>query len=270
MFILPYLKLLRLHQPTGVFLLLWPCLWGVALAGGAADLGLTFLFIIGSIVMRGAGCIINDLADIEFDKKVERTKNRPLASGAISKSHAYFVLILMLSIGLCVLFFLNRLAITIALFSMVLVVAYPFMKRITYWPQLFLGFTFNVGVLIGYAQVADRLDLSAFILYLAGIFWTLGYDTIYGYQDIRDDLKIGVKSSAIAISGYPKLMLAIFYSLMSLLLIVTCKIMLFLPVFALLIWQIYSLDVKSPANCLVRFKSNIYVGLLVYLALGLV
>ncbi len=267
-----YLKLIRLHQPTGIFLLLWPCLWGLALANGSNNIQLFILFIVGSVVMRSAGCIINDIIDIEIDKKVERTKNRPLAKGTVSIKEATTLLVFLLSCALIIFMRLNMLAKIIALISLILVIAYPFMKRITYWPQLFLGFTFNIGVLIGYSQASGKLDLAAILLYLAGIFWTLGYDTIYGYQDIKYDLVIGVKSSAIAIGKYPKRILALIYGFMIICIVISLflknvssltYISLIFPT-AILLWQISTLQINNANNCLVRFKSNTYVGLMIF------
>lgn len=267
-----YLKLIRLHQPTGIFLLLWPCLWGLALANGSNNIQLFILFIVGSVVMRSAGCIINDIIDIEIDKKVERTKNRPLAKGTVSIKEATTLLLFLLSCALIIFMRLNMLAKIIALISLILVIAYPFMKRITYWPQLFLGFTFNIGVLIGYSQASGKLDLAAILLYLAGIFWTLGYDTIYGYQDIKYDLVIGVKSSAIAIGKYPKRILALIYGFMIICIVISLflknvssltYISLIFPT-AILLWQISTLQINNANNCLVRFKSNTYVGLMIF------
>jgi 4-hydroxybenzoate polyprenyltransferase len=269
------LKLIRLHQPTGIFLLLWPCLWGIALANQADNIKLLALFIVGSIVMRSAGCIINDIIDIEIDKKVKRTKNRPLAKGSISIKEAAILLLFLLGCALMIFVYLNIMAKSIAIISLILVVAYPFMKRITYWPQLFLGFTFNIGILIGYSQASGKLDLAAFLLYLAGVCWTLGYDTIYGYQDIKYDLTIGVKSSAIAIRKHPKTILALIYGFMMICVAISlflknasilAYLSLTLPT-AILLWQVMGLKVNDVNNCLERFKSNIYVGLMIFVAI---
>ncbi len=267
-----YLKLIRLHQPTGIFLLLWPCLWGVALANGTSNIKLIILMIVGSVTMRSAGCIINDIVDIEIDKKVERTKNRPLAKGTVNIKEAVVLLSILLSVALIIFTYLNILAKIIALISLLLVIAYPFMKRITYWPQLFLGFTFNIGVLVGYSQASNTIDLATILLYIAGVFWTLGYDTIYGYQDIKDDLTIGVKSSAIAIKKYPKFILALIYGLMMLCLVMglflknASNLAYITSIFPamILLWQILTLQINNVNNCLERFKSNIYVGLMIF------
>jgi 4-hydroxybenzoate polyprenyl transferase len=270
--LIEYLKLLRLHQPTGIFLLLWPCLWGVALANDISNINLIFLMTVGSITMRSAGCIINDIIDIEIDKKVERTKNRPLAKGVVTIREAVLLLVFLLSIALIIFTYLNILAKIIALISLILVISYPFMKRITYWPQLFLGFTFNIGVLIGYGQASTNIDLAAILLYIAGIFWTLGYDTIYGYQDIKDDLIIGVKSSAIAMRKQPKFILFLIYILMMICILISlylknagnlAYISLIFPG-VILLWQALTLQINNVNNCLERFKSNIYVGLMIF------
>jgi len=267
-----YLKLLRLHQPTGIFLLLWPCLWGVALANDISNINLIFLMTVGSITMRSAGCIINDIIDIEIDKKVERTKNRPLAKGTVTIKKAALLLVLLLSIALIIFTYLNMLAKIIALISLILVISYPFMKRITYWPQLFLGFTFNIGVLIGYGQASANIDLAAILLYIAGVFWTLGYDTIYGYQDIKDDLIIGVKSSAIAMRKHPKFILSLIYGLMMICILIslhlknTSNLAYVSSIFpgVILLWQALTLQINSVNNCLERFRSNIYVGFMIF------
>ena len=227
---------------------------------------------VGSITMRSAGCIINDIIDIEIDKKVERTKNRPLAKGVVTIREAVLLLVFLLSIALIIFTYLNILAKIIALISLILVISYPFMKRITYWPQLFLGFTFNIGVLIGYGQASTNIDLAAILLYIAGIFWTLGYDTIYGYQDIKDDLIIGVKSSAIAMRKQPKFILFLIYILMMICILISlylknagnlAYISLIFPG-VILLWQALTLQINNVNNCLERFKSNIYVGLMIF------
>lgn len=270
-----YLKLIRIHQPAGIFLLLWPCLWGVALARGTGNLTFIAILILGSVLMRSIGCIINDIVDIDFDKNVARTKNRPLANGGVSIKEAFGLLIVLSLMAICILPYFNTTAFTIAVVSIFLVILYPFMKRITFWPQLFLGVTFNIGSLLAYAQIIGTIEMPVMLLYIAGICWTLGYDTIYGYQDINDDLKIGVKSSAIAIGSSPARTLAFFYFSMILLIAVSTALIdashwtliLLVPPIFLLAWQVYTLDITSPKNCLIRFKSNIYVGLLIFGAL---
>jgi len=198
----PYLRLMRADRPIGTWLLLLPCWQGLALAGAAVDAPLStyllyaFLFSIGAFVMRGAGCAYNDIVDREFDLQVERTALRPIPSGQISVRHAWTFLFALCLVGLFILLQFNALTITLGFSSLLLVSAYPFMKRITWWPQAWLGLTFNWGALMGYAAIAGKLSLAAILLYAAGIAWTLGYDTIYAHQDKEDDALIGVKSSA--------------------------------------------------------------------------
>src|SRR5579862_1529077 len=200
----PYLRLMRLDRPIGTWLLFWPCALGLLLGAtegdrpfeGLRDLWLLVLFGIGSVVMRGAGCTYNDIVDRDIDVKVARTRGRPIPSGAVSVRDAWLFLGAQCLIGLLVLVQLNLFAIELGLASLVLVAAYPFMKRITWWPQAWLGLTFNWGVLLGYAAARGRLDAAAGLLYACGVFWTLGYDTIYAVQDLEDDALAGVKSSA--------------------------------------------------------------------------
>ena len=270
-----YLRLMRVHQPVGIFLLLWPGLIGLGLASrGYPDLKMIIVFIIGSILMRSAGCIVNDLADRKFDKEVERTKNRPLVSGEINSNEALKLLGILLVLSGGLLFFLNKLAILISLSSLLLVVIYPYCKRFTFWPQLVLGFTFNIGALIAWAQVQNTINSPAIALYSGLIFWTLGYDTIYAHQDREDDLKIGVKSTAILFGNKTRKYLHLFYTMTATLLTfagvlsgagVHYLVILCLPI-ALLYWQINSLDIDNPSNCLRRFKVNILVGALVFIA----
>jgi 4-hydroxybenzoate polyprenyltransferase len=195
----PYLRLARLHAPIGTWLLLFPGWWSLTLAaapGGLPDGYLMVLFAIGALVMRGAGCTVNDIVDRDFDAKVARTANRPLASGQLSLNQAVVFLALQLAVGFIILLQLSPLAIKLGIFSLLLVAAYPFMKRITWWPQAFLGITFNWGALLGYAAVTNELAWPPVLLYVAGLFWTLFYDTIYAHQDKEDDALIGVKSTA--------------------------------------------------------------------------
>ena len=197
-----FLELTRLKKPIGFMLLFWPCIWGLTIAydfenGFKQYLFYTFLFLSGSILMRSAGCIINDIADKDFDKNVDRTKNRPLASGKISIKLASIYSLILCSLAFLVLINFNFLTILLAIFSMPFAFTYPLMKRFTYWPQLFLGFTFNYGLLLGWTSINNSISIVALIFYLGAIFWTLGYDTIYGFQDIEDDEIIGVKSTSI-------------------------------------------------------------------------
>lgn len=271
----PYIELMRLHQPVGIFLLLWPCLISLNMANrGNLDITLYIVFIIGSIVMRAAGCIFNDLVDKDFDKKVERTKNRPLANGQISKLQAIKLLVGLLFIALSLLFFLSKLAIIICFLSIPLIAIYPFCKRFTYLAQLWLGITFNLGALVAWTTIHDKITLSPVFLYLAMILWTLGYDTIYAHQDKEDDLKLGLKSTAILLGDKTAKYVNLFYTIMITFIIYAFGIMgpklqffalMSFPV-ALLFWQVSTLDINDRNNCARRFKANILVGALIFIA----
>jgi len=267
----PYLRLARLDRPIGTWLLLLPCWWGAALATPAwPDATMFVLFTIGAVVMRGAGCTVNDLADRKFDARVARTATRPIASGQISVLKAFVFLALQLLLGLSILLQFNAFTVALGASSLLLIVLYPFMKRITYWPQLFLGFTFNWGALLGWAAVKGELSAPAFVLYGAGIFWTLGYDTIYAHQDKKDDVLIGVKSTALKFGDGTKPWLVGFYSITVILLAATGLLANLawpfysgLTLAALhLAWQIKSVDIANSKNCLRRFKSNRDFGLI--------
>ena len=271
----PFGVLARWDRPIGAWLLLWPCWWGLGLAPGWPGLWFAFLFLIGAFAMRGAGCTINDMTDRDLDAKVERTRNRPLASGALTLSQASLFLGAQLLLGLVVLLQFNVNAIIVGLASVPLVMIYPWMKRITWWPQLFLGITFKWGALVGWTAATGFLGWPAVLLYLAGIFWTLGYDTIYAHQDKADDALIGVKSTARRLgSATPEWLLG-FYGFFLLFLAIAGTVVgmgwLFyaglLPVAAHLLWQIRTLDIDEPENCLARFRSNRETGLLVMIAL---
>jgi 4-hydroxybenzoate polyprenyltransferase len=271
----PFAVLARWDRPIGTWLLLWPCWWAVALAPGWPDLRLLALFAIGAIAMRGAGCVINDLADRDLDAKVARTRHRPLASGRLSAGQAVAFLILQLLVGLIVLLNLNRFSVVLGLASMPLVIAYPFMKRITWWPQAFLGLAFNWGALVGWSAVTGELAAPAVTLYVAGILWTLGYDTIYAHQDKVDDALIGVKSSARWLGAATIPWLWRFYAAALLLIALAGWLVAMGPGFYLmlllagghLVWQVRTLDLDDPMSCLARFRSNRAFGLLVFLAL---
>ena len=199
---LEIIKLLRLDKPTGIFLLFWPCAWGLAIGSSSTnDRNLFYyyliLFFLGSIFMRSAGCVYNDIIDRNIDAKVLRTKSRPIAIGSISTTSGWVIILLLICASLIILFQFNLNSIIFGLSSGLLVIAYPFMKRITYWPQLFLGFAFNWGVILGWLVLENTFSLIPILLYASAIIWTVGYDTIYGAQDIKDDLKIGVKSTSI-------------------------------------------------------------------------
>ena len=274
-----FIDLTRLNRPIGYMLLFWPCLWGLALAYDFnEDINLflfySFLFFAGSVLMRSAGCIVNDIVDRNFDKSVERTKNRPIASGKISVSIASIYVIILCSFAFLVLINFNYLTIILAMASMPLAFTYPLMKRFTYWPQLFLGVTFNYGLILGWSSVQENLSLVPIIFYLGAIFWTLGYDTIYGYQDIKDDELIGVKSTSIKFKNSPKKILYLCYSITILSLILVgfnmkFNLYYFLSIiiitFHLFILQINKLNIKKPDICLGIFKSNNLLGLLIFL-----
>ena len=272
-----FIELTRLKKPIGFMLLFWPCAWGLTLAYDFSDnLNNYFfylsLFFIGSVLMRSAGCIVNDISDKEFDKKVERTKNRPIASNKVSVKLAIFYTIILCSLAFLVLINFNNLTIILALGSMPLAFTYPLMKRFTYWPQLFLGITFNYGLILGWTAIMGEISIVPFIFYLGAIFWTLGFDTIYGFQDIIDDEIIGIKSTSIKFKKNPKRFLFLCYSmLLSSLFFVgffmnfryPFYIFLSISAIQLLFFQIYKLDFKDPKNCLKIFKSNNSLGLIV-------
>lgn len=271
----PYAVLARWDRPIGTWLLLWPCWWAIALAPGAPDLRLGLVLAIGAVAMRGAGCVINDLADRDLDARVERTRNRPLASGRLSVAQALGFLLAQLGVGLLVVLSFNRFTILLALASMPLVLVYPFMKRITWWPQAFLGLTFNWGALVGWSAVTGALAPAALVLYAAGFFWTLGYDTIYAHQDKDDDALIGVRSSARRLGAATPPWLWAFYGTALALIALAGWLGAMAPWFYLalagagahLAWQIRTLGLDDPKSCLVRFRSNRELGLLVLLAI---
>ncbi len=280
----PYLRLMRADRPIGAWLLFIPCLWGLAHAASTlaaadrfTDLRLLYypiLFAVGAYAMRGAGCAYNDIVDRDFDGQVERTALRPIPAGEISVKQAWGFLVLLCLIGLVVLLQFNRFTILLGFASLGLVAAYPFMKRITYWPQAWLGLTFNWGALVGYAALAGALSVAAFSIYAAGVFWTLGYDTIYAHQDKEDDALIGVKSTALKFGGATKCFLAGFY-IMTLAgfalagAVIGAGPVYFLalaPAAAHFAWQIRKLNIHDGRNCLLVFKSNRDAGLLLLLA----
>lgn len=258
-----YLELIRFDKPTGTVLLYLPCVLALLLATDSLPKISDLLFYFaGAFLMRSAGCIINDLWDVEYDKQVARTKNRPLASAVISKKEALIFLFFLLMLATFLLFFLNKLAIIIALLSIPLIVAYPLMKRITYYPQVFLGITFNLSILIVWADLNGKLSFPAYLLYLAGIFYTLAYDTIYGYQDISDDIKIGVKSTSIKFGNDSRKIIIFFYFLFLIILLFLGLNagfgIFYLIVFNLLAFvilhNIQNLDLTNPEACLQEFK----------------
>ncbi|WP_169567766.1 4-hydroxybenzoate octaprenyltransferase [Sneathiella limimaris] len=274
----PYLKLTRIDRPIGTWLLLFPCWWSLALAtpaGAFPDPKLFLLFAVGALVMRGAGCTVNDLADRDFDGKVERTKKRPIPSGQVSVLQAFIWLGIQCLIGLVILLQFNLFAVYVGIFSLVFVAIYPFAKRFTYWPQFFLGLAFNYGAWLGWAAERGELGIVPPILYVAGIFWTLGYDTIYAHQDKEDDALIGVKSTALKFGESTVHWLTAFYTL-TIALIVMCGLLMQLSLSfyiimagatAHLIWQIKTLDIDDGDRCLILFKSNKIFGAIVLFAI---
>jgi len=276
-----FANLLRLNKPTGVFLLFWPCAWSLAMTQWFVVNNYLFikyliLFFIGSVIMRSAGCVYNDIVDKKIDIKVQRTKNRLIASGKITIITAWLVILLLLIPAFIILFQFNNFSKILGLSSGLLIITYPFMKRITFWPQLFLGFTFNWGVLLGWSVFFENLTMETIILYMAGIFWTLGYDTIYALQDRRDDLKIKVKSTAIKFGHDIKNFLSFCYiSLITLLIalgFLTDRSFLYFILIALaamhLAYQILIIQkIKSNNREKVQivFNSNNSFGILIFL-----
>ena len=273
-----FIELIRLKKPIGYMLLFWPCAWGLTLA---YDFNKSFndyflyllLFLIGSILMRSAGCIVNDIFDKKFDKKVARTKNRPIASGEMSINLALAYSVILCFLAFIVLINFNKLTIILAICSMPLAFTYPLMKRLTYWPQLFLGITFNYGLILGWTAVNNDHFYLPIIFYLGAIFWTLGYDTIYGYQDIADDEIIGVKSTSIKFKKIPKLFVSICYLIFIMSLVIVGFLMnlnkiyyflLFFIIFHLIFYQIRKFNSKNTETCFVTFKSNNLLGFIIY------
>jgi len=276
-----FINLIRLKKPIGFMLLFWPCSWGLTLAYDfSTQLNNYFfyliLFFLGSVLMRSAGCIVNDILDKEFDKKVFRTKDRPIASNQISIKLGIFYVIILCFLALLVLLNFNSFTIFLALGSMPLAFTYPLMKRFTYWPQLFLGITFNYGLILGWTAIKGQIDFVPIIFYLGAIFWTLGYDTIYGYQDIKDDEIIGLKSTSIKFKSNPHKFLIICYSVFLLNLLITGLFMelnnfyylVFMVIFLQIFYfQLKKLDIKNNIKCLTIFKSNNILGFLVFFGL---
>ena len=272
-----FIELTRLKRPIGYMLLFWPCAWGLTLAYDfSKNLNNYFfyllLFFLGSVLMRSAGCIVNDISDKEFDKKVQRTKNRPLASNKVSLKLAIFYTIVLCSLAFLVLINFNNLTIILALGSMPLAFTYPLMKRFTYWPQLFLGITFNYGLILGWTAIQGEINAISIIFYFGAIFWTLGFDTIYGYQDLKDDEIIGIKSTSIKFKKNPKLFLTICYIIFVICLILTGVSMrlnsvfyffALIPTAHLFFYQVYNFNFKNPKNCLKIFKSNNFFGAII-------
>jgi 4-hydroxybenzoate polyprenyltransferase len=272
-----FIELIRLKKPIGYMLLFWPCMWGLSLAYDFSN-GLnnyffyTLLFFLGSVLMRSAGCIVNDISDKDFDKKVSRTKNRPIATGKISTKLALIYATTLCFFSFLILINFNFLTIVLAIASMPLAFGYPLMKRFTYWPQLFLGFTFNYGLILGWTSIVNQINLVPILFYFGAVFWTLGYDTIYGFQDIKDDEIIGVKSTSIKFKKKSNSFLIMCYSIfiLSTLMVgilmhfsIIFFIFLLIPFIHLIFYQIIKLDINNPNNCLKIFKSNNFFGSLI-------
>ena len=275
-----FIELTRLNKPIGYMLLFWPCLWGLTLTFMPdANLEKYFKYIIyfflGSVLMRSAGCITNDIIDKDLDRKVARTKNRPITSGKISVKESFFYIIVLCSLALLILLQFNTLTIILGISSMTLAFTYPFMKRLTYWPQLFLGITFNWGIILAGSSILNTITPEIILLYIGAIFWTLGYDTIYGYQDIKDDEIIGVKSTSIKFKTNPKKFISLCYFLSICFFIllglignygINYYIFLIFPIVHMSN-QIYKLKIEDGLICHKIFKSNNFFGLLIFLTL---
>ena len=273
-----FVELTRLNRPIGYMLLFWPCLWGLTIAydfNSSLEIFYfySFLFLMGSILMRSAGCIVNDIVDRNFDKKVERTKDRPIASGKVSVKLGIIYSIVLCGLAFLVLINFNIFTISMALLSMPLAFTYPLMKRFTYWPQLFLGITFNYGLVLAWISTNNSISLVPIMFYIGAIFWTLGYDTIYGFQDIKDDEIIGVKSTSIKFKNNPKLFISLCYlfffiSLIIVGILMNFKIFYFITLIVtflhLIIYQIKNLNVEDPHQCLKKFKSNNFLGVIIF------
>jgi 4-hydroxybenzoate polyprenyltransferase len=280
----PYLRLMRLDRPIGTWLLFWPSVFGLALGAVATghgfdsgrDVWLIALFAVGSVVMRGAGCTYNDIVDRDIDAQVARTRGRPIPSGAVSVKQAVAFLAAQCAIGLLILLQLNFFSILLGAASLILIAIYPFMKRVTWWPQAWLGLTFNWGALLGYSAEAGHLALPAYLLYAGCFFWTLGYDTIYALQDVEDDALIGVKSTARLFGAQSGRWVAGFYAIAFALILAAGLSAGFRWPFALLLlaagahlaWQVRALDAADPAICLRLFRANRDAGFLIATALA--
>ena len=275
------IDLIRLKKPIGFMLLFWPCAWGLTIAYDFSNSFKNYffyllLFFLGAVLMRSAGCIVNDILDKEFDKKVERTKNRPITSNKISIKLGVFYSITLCFLALLVLLNFNKITIILALGSMPLAFTYPLMKRFTYWPQLFLGITFNYGLILGWTAINGEINLLPILFYFGAIFWTLGYDTIYGYQDLKDDEIIGLKSTSIKFKNNPIKFLIMCYTVFLFTILMIGLLMDLNKIFYLIYliiffqmsyFQIKKLNIENKLICLKIFKSNNFLGLLVFLGL---
>ncbi len=275
-----FIHLTRLNKPIGFMLLFWPCSWGLAYAYNSdqnTDLFIYYmiLFFSGSVLMRSAGCIFNDIVDKDYDQKVLRTKNRPIAAGKISVTKSFIYVLFLCLFSFLILIQFNFLTIFLGVGSMLFAFSYPFMKRITYWPQLFLGLTFNWGIILAWTSIQDNISLEICLLYISAIFWTLGYDTIYGAQDMSDDEIIGLKSTTIKFKNNIKLFVFTSYALSFSIIIFLFKnsisfnfISLMLLLFLIsLIYQVLNFDKRNPESCLKMFKMNNFTGLFLFLGI---
>ena len=276
-----FIELIRLKKPIGFMLLFWPCAWGLTIAYDFTKEKITYifflvLFFLGAVLMRSAGCIVNDIADRNFDKKVKRTKNRPIANGKITVIQGSIYAASLCLISLIILIQFNDLTILLGLGSMPLAFSYPLMKRFTYWPQLFLGVTFNYGLILGWTAIVSELNIIPFIIYSGAVFWTLGYDTIYGYQDIKDDEIIGLKSTSIKFKNNPIVFISCCYFIFLIGLLITGLFLelnsFFYLIFVLILlqmifFQITKINPENSINCLKIFKSNSFLGFLVFSSL---
>jgi 4-hydroxybenzoate polyprenyltransferase len=281
----PWLQLMRLDRPIGFWLLFWPCTFGLVLGAMGDERNFTdwqdFYYValmgLGALVMRGAGCILNDIVDRKYDAQVARTRARPIPSGAVSVAGAGVLMLALCLIGLAILVQFNRFAVALGAASLLLVAAYPFMKRITWWPQAWLGLTFNWGALLGFAAETGRIDLADGMLYAGLFFWTLGYDTIYAHQDEEDDALIGVKSTARLFGAASRAWILRFYAIGFTLILAAGFTehagwpfgFVMLAAGAHLLWQVRRLDIDDPDNCLTLFRSNRDTGALIALAFAL-
>ena len=273
-----FIDLTRLNKPIGFMLLFWPSAWGLTLGHYFNEESTLYLkhlalFFLGSILMRSAGCIFNDIVDKDFDKKVQRTKERPIASGKISIFNSSIYIVLLCALALVILLQFNLFTIKLGLASMILAFAYPFMKRFTYWPQFFLGLTFNWGIIMGWTSITNSISIEPIVLYLSAIFWTLGYDTIYGHQDIRDDEIIGIKSTSIKFKDNAKIFVGTCYSLCVVFILILFLMMeidtylLALSIFFIstLIYQIKIFKTNEPKSCLLAFRTNNLTGIFIFI-----
>ena len=275
-----FIELTRLNKPIGFMLLFWPCSWGLAYANYFKQNTSTLiyylvLFFVGSVLMRSAGCIFNDIVDRDYDKKVERTKYRPIASGQISVKRSLIYVLILCLLAFFVLIQFNLTTILFGMGSMIFAFSYPFMKRITYWPQLFLGLTFNWGIIMAWTAMGNEVSFNIIILYISAIFWTLGYDTIYGTQDMSDDEIIGLKSTSIKFRKNIKLFLFVSYLITSLLIIylflelleINFSLFFLISFIVTLFYQILKFNENKPADCLRMFKLNNLSGFFLFLSL---